>query len=329
MGTIGDGCMVKDISKNLDIAQDIVNQRFSIADDLYGTMFLVCYGLIANYGDVYEPIIRRLIRTTELFIADRPLTELLDEGGYGGSEYLQEENLDNDYFSTAALSFAGDDYWFEDGAIRYYRNRPNLFCSTTGMSYTEMLNAIIHEFGHLLKSSINYINTDNSTHFTMRSGIHIFGGKVDESGQLHEFSEHQSLDEVINVFQTRDAMREIAKLEGVILPEVVQVDFDKLDSEQIDDLYGYEACCIPMIPLWENEHFRGIVSENIIIGKLDRIRNDFNEMVGRNYFNMLSRHLNLIEYADDEEEVKNLTSFINTIVRIYNLRSKSFEKKKD
>ena len=52
-------------------------------------------------------------------------------------------------------------------------------------------------------------------------------------------------------------------------------------------------------------------------------------MVGRNYFNMLSRHLNLIEYADDEEEVKNLTSFINTIVRIYNLRSKSIEKKKD
>ena len=157
MGTIGDGCMVKDISKNLDIAQDIVNQRFSIADDLYGTMFLVCYGLIAKYGDVYEPIIRRLIKTTELFIADRPLTELLDEGGYGGSEYLQEENLDNDYFSTAALSFAGDDYWFEDGSIRYYRNRPNLFCSTTGMSYTEMLNAITHEFGHLLKSSINYM----------------------------------------------------------------------------------------------------------------------------------------------------------------------------
>ena len=55
----------------------------------------------------------------------------------------------------------------------------------------------IHEFGHLLKSSINYLNTDNSTHFTLRSGIHIFGGKVDDDGQLHEFSEHQTLDEVI------------------------------------------------------------------------------------------------------------------------------------
>lgn len=320
---------MENINKNLERSKKIVNQRFSIADDLYGTMFLVCYGLLAKYGDVYEPIIDRLIRHTELFIEDRPLTELLDDGGYGASEYFAEDKLDNKYFCTEALSFSGDDYFFEDGVIRYYRNRPDLFCSTTGMTYNEILNAIIHEFGHLLKSSINYLNTDNSTHFTLRSGIHIFGGKVDDNGQLHEFSEHQTLDEVINVFQTRDAMMEIAKLEGIPLPEVVQIEFDKLDLSTMDELIGYVECCEPMIRLWENEHFRGVVEDNIIIGRLDRIRNDFNEMVGRNYFNMLSRHLNLIEYAEDEDEIKNLTSFINTMVRIYNLRSKSFEKKKD
>ena len=106
-------------------------------------------------------------------------------------------------------------------------------------------------------------------------------------------------------------------------------DFDKLDLDTMDILYGYEECCIPMIPLWENSHFREVVENNIIVGSLDKIRNDFNTMTGRNYFNLFSRHLNLLEYADDEKEIQNLTEFVNTLIKIYNLRSRYFEKKKD
>lgn len=318
------------MNANLKLAKDIVGCRYSVDDELYGTMFLICYGMLAKFGDVYSPLIRKLFLTTEVSIADKPITTLLDEGGYGPEDLYSGEDLNNQYFTTSAVSFPGDDIWFEeDGRVRYCRNRPELFCSTTDKDYNEVLNSLVHEFCHLLKGMVNYIKMEDFNFFSIRSGLNVFGGKIDENGELQEFDENLILDEVINVFQTTDTMIEIGKLDGVCLPENVQRDFNKLDLNRMSELYGYDYGTKPLKKLWANPHFKGVVEENIIIGKIDKIRDDFNEMVGRNYFKMLSRHLNLLEYAEDEEEQKKLTSFITTVVRIYNLRTKGIIKIKN
>ena len=314
--------------QNINKTKEIVGRRYSISDDLYGTMFLVCYGLITKFGEFYTPIIDKLIRTTDVYVGDKPITTLLDEGGYGAEDIYCGEDLDNKYFSTSAASFPGDDIWFEDGKIRYYRNNPTLFCSTTDKEYTEVLNSILHEFAHLVKGSINYLNIDNSDYFSIRSGLNIFGGELDKNGDFREFSENLIFDEVINVFQTTDMMMEIGKLIPTLLPLVVQKDFSRLNLDDMNALYGYEYGVEPMLSLWHNEHFKSLVEDNIVVGNLCKIRDEFNYVVGRNYFNTLSRYLNLLEYAEDEKEQQRLTSFVRTIVRIYNLKTKGLEKRK-
>lgn len=311
---------------NIEKSKDILDRRYSISDDLYGTMFLVCYGLLTKFGDLYTPIIEKLIRTTDVYVGDKPIITLLDEGGYGTEELYCGEDLNNQYFSTSAASFPGDDIWFEDGKVRYYRNNPTLFCSTSGKEYSEVLNSLLHEFAHLVKGSVNYLNIDNDNYFSIRSGLNIFGGEIDSDGEVKEFSENLIFDEVINVFQTTDMMMEIGKLIPTLLPLVVQEDFRRLDLDDMNTLYGYEYGTEPMLDLWHNEHFKSLIEDNIVIGNLQRIRDDFNYVVGRNYFHMLSRHLNLLEYAEDEKEQERLTCFIRTIVRIYKLRTKGMEK---
>lgn len=318
---------MNDMAANLELAKEIVSSCCSNDDSLYGTMFLICYGMLAKFGDVYSPLIRKLFLTTEVVVDDKPITTLLDECGYSPEDLYGGEDLNNQYFTTSAVSFPGDDIWFEDdGRVRYYRNRPELFCSTTGKDYNEVLNSLVHEFCHLLKGMVNYIKMDDFNFFSIRSGLNVFGGKIDQNGELQQFDENLILDEVINVFQTTDTMMEIGKLNGIMLPDEVRCCFLKLDLNRMNELYGYDYGTAPLKKLWANPHFKSVVEENIIIGKIDKIRDDFNEMVGRNYFKMLSRHLNLLEYAEDEDEQAKLTSFITTIVRIYNLRTKGIIK---
>ena len=313
---------------NIEKTKDILDKRYSISDDLYGTMFFVCYGLLSKFGDFYTPIIEKLIRTTDVYMADKPMTTLLYEGGYSTDEIYCGEDLDNKYFSTSAASFPGDDIWIENGKVMYHRSNPTIFCSTTDKEYSEVLNSILHEFCHLVKGSINYLNIDKPNYFSIRSGLNVYGGEIDDDGELQEFSENLIFDEVINVFQTTDMMMEIGKLVPTLLPLVVQEDFKRLDLDDMNTLYGYDYGTEPMLDLWHNAHFKGLIEDNIVVGNLGKIRDEFNAIVGWNYFHMLSRHLNLLEYAEDEKEQERLTCFVRTIVRIYNLRTKGIEKRK-
>ena len=71
-----------------------------------------------------------------------------------------------------------------------------------------------------------------------------------------------------------------------------------------------------------NKDVSSVVEDNIITGRLDIIRDDFNEVVGKNYFTALSRYFNLLYYAASDEEIKGLTDWILMTGRVYNLRSK-------
>lgn len=148
------------------------------------------------------------------------------------------------------------------------------------------------------------------------------GGKLLSDGNIQDIDENLVLDELINVFQTTGAMNEIGKLQGTKLDPVVKKEFDKIDLAETDLLIGYNQCIRAFRPFWNNERFRSVVEDNIITGRLYIIRDDFNEVVGKNYFTTLSRYFNLLYYADSEEEIKGLTDWILMTGRVYNLRSK-------
>ena len=63
------------MKENLLTTEHIMERRYSIGDDLYGIMFLVCYALVSRYGEVYRPVIENVIRNTEVYIDEVELLE--------------------------------------------------------------------------------------------------------------------------------------------------------------------------------------------------------------------------------------------------------------
>lgn len=311
------------MEKNLEITKRIIDDNYDHDDELYGTLFLTCYGMVSKYGDTYSPLIHKVFTLTTFIIEDKPLRDILLEAEGTPDGLYNGEELDTEDEETPAVSYPGDYIWFDDnGKVLYEKANPIVYCSTYDRNYNEVLNALIHEASHILKGLMNYIKIDDHNFFSIRSGLYVFGGKLLSDGNIQDIDENLVLDELINVFQTTGAMNEIGKLQGTKLDPVVQKEFDKIDLAETDLLIGYNQCIRAFRPFWNNERFRSVVEDNIITGRLDIIRDDFNEVVGKNYFTTLSRYFNLLYYADSEEEIKGLTDWILMTGRVYNLRSK-------
>ncbi len=311
------------MEKKLEITKKIMDDNYEPDDELYGTLFLTCYGLVSKYGEVYTPLIDKVFTVTTFVVQDKPLSEILSEYEGTPEGIYNGEALDTEDEETTAAAYPGDFLWFgDDGKVMYETANPIIYCTTHDRDYNEVLNALLHEAGHILKALMNHLKISDGNFFTVRSGLNIIGTKMLPDGSFQDIDENLILDELINVFQTTGAMNEIGKLKGTQLPAVVQVEFDKINLDETDLLIGYNQCIRAFRPFWNNDRFRGVVEENIIIGRVDKIRDDFNEVLGRNYFTTLSRYFNLLYYADTDEEIKSLTEWILMTGRIYNLRTK-------
>jgi hypothetical protein len=80
------------MKKTLDITKRIIDDNYDHDDELYGILFLTCYGLVSKYGDTYADLIHKLFTLTTFVIEDKPLKELLlnsnntPDGLYNGEE---------------------------------------------------------------------------------------------------------------------------------------------------------------------------------------------------------------------------------------------------
>lgn len=317
------------MNKNILTTEHIMERRYSISDDLYGIMFLVCYGLVSRYGEVYRPIIENIIRNTQVYIDNLPLVEIIEENGFDPEDIYGGEDLNNSDFSTVAASFPGDDVWFDkDKNVHHYKDSPIVFCSMVGRNYNELLNALIHEFLHLLKGSINNLETDNG-YFSIRSGLNKYGMGFGKDGKQFEFCTDSVIDEVINVYDTTDAMIEIGKLDSNDLHPVVKIEFDKLDLRSIDDAHGYEYGVFALRNLWANPVFKDLIGSNIVEGNIDTIKSEFDSIAGYDAFDSLSDYLETLEYSTDEDERDIISSYITGIIDSYNLGTMDMVKKKN
>ncbi|MBQ3511647.1 MAG: hypothetical protein IJA30_05050 [Bacilli bacterium] len=311
------------MNKLLRQSEYIINKRFDESDENYGLLVIGCYALLSKFGELYSPIVEKVMLNTDFYIGKKPLSLLLEEGGIEAEDAFRgDEYYDNELTVTAISSPGVYLSISEVGTILFERETPAIFCTTIDEDATTVLNAFVHEASHLVKSTVNVVYSDSPTHFLIRNGLNVFGYSF-EKGSSFEPSDNSMLDEVINVLQTSDMMKAVKELNGCPMKKEVEDFYKELDLDRIDLLYGYDELTSFVLPLWSNDYFRSSIEDNIVIGKIDRIRNDFDSIMGHNSFHYYSTYLDYIDgNYDDEKLIGNMKEWYDRMNRTYAMRTR-------
>ena len=311
------------MNKYLKQAESIVSRRFDTSDEHYGLLVMGCFALLSKFGDEYLPIVEKVMLETDFYIGKKPLSELLVEGGISAEDAFRREEFYDTEVTVTALSSPGVELWVNDhGKIMMDRSTPAIFCTTMEEDATTILNAFVHEAAHLVKSTANVVYSNSPKHFLIRNGLNIFGLSFEKNSPL-EPNDNSMLDEVINVLQTSDMMRAVKELNGSPMSEEVLRFYRELDLDRIDLLYGYDELTSFVLPLWSNNYFRSSIEDNIVIGRIDRIKNDFDSIMGPNSFHYYSTYLDYIDgNYDDEKLIGNMREWYDRMNRTYAMRTR-------
>ena len=310
------------MNKYLRQAESIISRRFDKSDENYGLLVMGCFALLSKFGDDYLPIVEKVMLETDFHIGNKPLSELLNEGGIDAEDAFRGEEFYDTEITVTAISSPGIDLWVEDGKIMMEKETPAIFCTTIDGDATTILNAFVHEVAHLIKSTVNVVYSDSPKHFLVRNGLNIFGLSFERNSPL-EPNDNSMLDEVINVLQTADMMRAVKELNGSPMSDEVLRFYRELDLDRIDLLYGYDELTSFVLPLWSNDYFRSSIENNIVIGRIDRIRNDFDSIMGANSFHYYSTYLDYIDgNYDDEKQINNMKDWYDRMNRTYAMRTR-------
>ena len=310
------------MNKYLRQAESIISRRFDKSDENYGLLVMGCFALLSKFGDEYLPIVEKVMLETDFHIGNKPLSELLNEGGIAAEDAFRGEEFYDTEMTVTAISSPGIDLWVEDGKIMMEKETPAIFCTTIDGDATTILNAFVHEVAHLIKSTVNVVYSDSPKHFLVRNGLNIFGLSFEKNSPL-EPNDNSMLDEVINVLQTADMMRAVKELNGSPMSDEVLRFYRELDLDRIDLLYGYDELTSFVLPLWSNDYFRSSIENNIVIGRIDRIRNDFDSIMGANSFHYYSTYLDYIDgNYDDEKLINNMKDWYDRMNRTYAMRTR-------
>lgn len=291
------------------LAEQIVSSRFKKDNIYYGMYVLSCYGLLTKYED-YSDIIKKLFETCEFYITNKQLKELNYD--------IYEFDVNDDNGEILGFSDIGKDCYIDnDELIIYNYTNPKFFCSTKN-GPNETINTVIHELSHLIKSSIKTFYKENNS-IIQRCGLY----KIEETEENYIFSFNSSLDEVINVLQVSDILKEIKKLSIDNLNEETKKFFNKLDLEDLEKLIGYETGVMLIEPLWKNNSFKNLIEDNIVIGNIDKIEDEFNKTIGiNNGFSYFSSSFDMImDSENSEDEILEHVMHIESIVNLYNLKT--------
>ena len=169
------------MNKYLRQAESIISRRFDKSDENYGLLVMGCFALLSKFGDEYLPIVEKVMLETDFHIGNKPLSELLNEGGIAAEDAFRGEEFYDTEMTVTAISSPGIDLWVEDGKIMMEKETPAIFCTTIDGDATTILNAFVHEVAHLIKSTVNVVYSDSPKHFLVRNGLNIFGLSFEKS----------------------------------------------------------------------------------------------------------------------------------------------------
>lgn len=295
-------------------AERIVSTRYNKNDKNYGILVISCYCLLTKF-EIYTPLIKDLYENCEFYIGNKPLLELLHDGNF--NIQLLDKNIDIN--EIVGLSITGNNLVFGTEKNKTKKQPPQIFCSTIHKE-TEALDTIIHELSHLLKSKIHNVYIDSNGNKIKRSGLQI---EIENNKEYLNIG----LDEAINTLQTSEMTEEVKRLNPNIMSIEVKSFYDKLNFAELGGISGNEIISTLLLLLWNNEHFKSNIENNIIEGNLDTIENDFNQVMKNNQaFKVFSEAFDIVITRDKLDKIAlNRVAFIINMSKIYNIKSKAYK----
>ena len=317
--------MKQEAIKKLKLAENIINRRWNEKDENYGVLVCACFALLTKFGEFYTQLIENIFKDIKLYIENKPLSQIINNHNIN---VLTIDDIDDT--TAIGMSSIGTDFFFnKDGTIEKITDNPFIICSTLNRRTNSILNTIIHEFSHLIKSSINGYYYKKEGYFYIRNGFNIYKAEY-KNRLLYELFRYNIIDEVINTFQTTEMMMQLEELKDYNNPGSIYDFLQTLDFNKLNELEGYEFYCSLLIDLWNNETFKNNVEDEIVVGNLASSINSFNSYTFENAFDTLDNSLDEISNiisTSNYEKIKKPVEQIKEIIKIYNKNTKDIVKK--
>ena len=321
--------------ENYYLAKKIVSKKVKIDHPMYPFMICALYGLLSKYRG-YEELIIPLFRKTDIIFEKGNVQDILAKYNLGEDlvDFVHDDGSSQS--STHGVSNQGHVFITDEtGDVHYRKDRPFVACSISNTSMSMLLNTFCHEMGHLIKGEINgFYHTKDSDNdvYVIRNGLSHYVYNYRKNYTELEFTQAFAiLDEAINCIQTTDVMREILTLKDFVTDKQILNFLNGLDSSYLLEDHGYEDICILVREFWHHSTYRNSVEENIVVGNVDKVVDDFDSIMGKGAFENVSLILDNIyhlpEDVSDKEFNKQIDSFVS-YSKEYRERVKDLEKTK-
>ena len=309
----------------LQLARDIVEKRFSFDDENYGLFVCGCFCLLGKYGDTFLSLVEKVFNESNFVISDDNVLKLAEEMGINEFSFADLDS--NELKFIDGLSFNGIHYYFNyDGKVNKDFSNPVVIISSIGMNNNILLNTFIHEVNHLIKSQIDAEFCEEFNFYSVRCGLSLYEVNY-SNGILIDNNLFNTLDEIINVYQTTDMMIYLEELKDLNFNDNIGKFLSMIDYSSLDLLSGYNGLVEVFNDLWDNDEFRNIVEDDIITGNLDNIVNNFNNIMGRDCFLEFSNLCDEFACVESVEEYKSFENDVNLIINEFNIKT-SYQYKK-
>lgn len=310
------------MEEKLKLANQIIDKYYSKNDKYYGLYILSCYGLLTKFEDYIE-IVDDLFSKCKFIITNKSIPELLSDLG----EDITDDYIETDTEYLEGLTDLGIGYYLKDGKpISYVDHHPIVYLTTKhGMSL--LLDTTIHELSHIVKGRINVVDIDYEESIIERCGLR----QIVTTKSNNEIWNNHLLDEVINVLQVHDMLLNIKDIDTRIMDKETKSFYKKLKKKDLEKPNGYEVGVMLLKPLWDNNHFKSLIEDNIVEGNIQNIEDEFNKIIGNNNaFSNFSLAIDIIFDTDnyDEYEILERGVYIDSIVKLYNLKTSTKSKTK-
>lgn len=300
------------MEENYILAKNIAKIKVG-EENLFYPLFVLCiYGLLCKFPK-YKKIVEDVFLDTVILIGDKTVNQMMRDEGLDPSEFFGLELgdvLPNDKEKTnfsRGISISGNNY-----VLNYEKEFVNkkkdsyIFCTKNGSDEANLMLTLIHEASHLIKGKINDTYKtygDDFIGYVIRSGLSIYEFcYYPDTDTYSEGESYGIFDEAINCLQTTDAAREILAIDGIIPDKRVQDFLDIVDKDELSKDMGYEAVTNILEPLWKNDSFKKIIEDNIVDGEIDKIIEEFDNIVGAESFDDLDDLLLIIDKLDEEKK---------------------------
>lgn len=290
------------------LAKKLVSNKYKSNDSLYQIMLVAFTTLFYKYKD-YSDIVEKVFNDTDVFISKESVKEILERENINIVSFSEEENvIDNGINKTYGISSLGKSYCISEDDFKKVDGKPFLVVSSN-CSKTLLLNTIIHEFNHLIKSYINSVTEDKFL-YTIRCGVSLYQCRYDKKKDiLYEYNYFDILDEVINTLQTTEMVKNILMLDGIV-DDDTQKYIDSLNKDSMQEDFGYDISVRTFKPLWNNSTFRSLIEDNIVEGNIKYIMDEFDRILGSGSFITFT---DLLDDLDEEDNGKRNNRKINKI----------------